>query len=344
VNLIRYTFLLWSVCSSNIGSADTVVTSNGSSLVGRIHSITSESVKMDTDYAGTITIDVAQITSLTTESPISTRLEDGTVVSGITVITDDRLVIITDDVTSWQTSTDNLIASWLPGEAPPKVAGYSSPRYWRHRIGADISGRRGNSNENGTSIHAETALVSDHNELKLYLSMERAESDDVDTSDEIIIGTTYVNYFSDYIGWYVNTEFERDAFENIDLRATLSGGLSYWLFKQSMHSLELQTGAGYRHESYNDDSKQGIPIFDVNLQHAWQANSWLKMTNNLSYSPSISDLKDFLLEQDSGLIMPIGNTNWNLRLGFRNNYKNLPITGVKRLDTIYYSRLMVNFN
>jgi len=344
VKLTRIIFMVNLLLSVNYVIADTIIMIDGSNLNGRIIMITSGSVVMETSFAGTLTIDTAQISKLVTHSEISSRFEDNTVVTGIVAIDDEGLFTIQNDTLIMQTSVDTLLASWIPGNTPPIEARYPQSRRWKYSAGADISGKQGNSDENATSIRADTSLVGDNDELKFYLSMERANNEGTDTSDEIIFGSTYVSYFSDVVGWYVNAELEKDRFENIDLRAILAGGLSYWLIKQPMHSLEFQTGLGYRHESYLDNTNQEIPIIDINLIHLWQMNSWVRMTNNLSYSPSISDYKDFILEQDSGINMPIGNTNWNLRLGLKNNYKNLPATGIKRLDTTYYSRLMLSFN
>jgi putative salt-induced outer membrane protein YdiY len=344
VKLTRIIFAMYLIISGNFVFADTITTVDGSNLIGRISMITPVSVTLETSYAGTLTINTDQITKLVTDSEISSRFEDDTVVTGIVEIDDDGLFTIQNETLSMQASLYTLMASWIPGSTPPIQAGYSQTRRWKYSAGADIRGKQGNSVENATSLRTEISLVGDSDELKFYLSMERANNEGIDTSDETIFGSTYVSYFSEVVGWYVNTELEKDRFENIELRATFSGGLSYWLMKQPMHSIEFQTGLGYRHESYLDDTSQDIPIVDINLQHLWQLNSWLRMTNNLSYSPSISDHKDFILEQDSGVNMPIGSTNWSLRLALKNNYKNLPATDIKRLDTTYYSRLMLNFN
>jgi hypothetical protein len=42
--------------------------------------------------------------------------------------------------------------------------------------------------------------------------------------------------------------------------------------------------------------------------------------------------------------MPIGNSNWKLRLGIKNDYKSQPAEGREELDTTYYSRLMLDID
>lgn len=324
-------------------NADTVITDNGATLVGKVTVVTPGSVVLDTEYAGSITIDAARISRLVTDTAVSTRLEDGTVVTGTTEINGDGMIVITNDTMTMRASVDKLMASWVPENKPPKEAGFPMERRWKYSVGADITGKRGNSEENGTSIRADASLVSDNDELNFYVTVDRADKDGDDTSDEIIVGSSYVSYFSEVIGWYVSTELERDPFESIDLRTSLSGGLSYWVFNRPGFSLELQTGLGYRFESYEDGSNDDTPTADIRLHNHWQLNSWINMTNNLSFRPSLSDFGDFLLVQDSGINMPIGSSRWSLRLGLKNNYANEPVSGRKKLDTTYYSRLLMNF-
>ena len=323
--------------------ADTVTTRNGAKLVGQVSVITSETVTMDTEYAGTITIDIAQVTGLSTDAQISSRLEDGTVISGITEIGNDGYLEVQNETMNIRVPMDRVMASWSPDDTPPKEAGFPQQRSWRYSVGADVTGKNGNSDEMGTSIRADVSLVSELDELKFYLSVDRADTEGEETSNEIIFGSSYVSYFSNTIGWFVSSEIERDPFESIDLRASVSAGLSYWIWNRADHSLQLQTGLGYRHESFDDGSKEDTPTIDIGIDHMWQIKSWLNMNNSLSYVPSITAFSDFLFVQDSALSMPLGSSRWSLRLGLKNSYKNEPAPGRKKLDTTYYSRLLLNF-
>ncbi len=332
--------LLFSV--SNI-YADTISTADGSVLKGQITTITPASVTIDTEYAGIVTIDAGKISHLETENPVSTKLDDGTIVTGATSISSNGTITVVNETMRMETTVERLMASWIPENKPPTEAGFPRERRWVYSVAADVTGKRGNSRENGMSSRAEAKLVSDNDELNFYLSVDRADNNGEDTSNEIIFGSSYVSYFSKAIGWYVSSELERDPFESIDLRASVSAGLSYWLFNRPDFSLELQSGLGYRHEAFDDDTNEDVPTLDIRIHNHWQVNSWMNMTNTLSFRPSLSDLGDYLLLQDSGVTMPIGSRRWSLRLGLENNYANEPAVGRKKLDTTYYSRLLMNF-
>ena len=166
------------------------------------------------------------------------------------------------------------------------------------------------------------------------------------TSDETIAGFNYIAYTDeqDRWGWFLDGELERDEFESIDLRSTASTGLSYRVFNRPNHSLQALMGLGYRHESYLDDTSDNTPTLNLGMKHALIVSTWLQMTNTLSFTPSVSDLDDYLLVQDYGINMPIGDSDLSLRLGIKNNYNSQPEAGLEKLDTIYYSRLLFRFD
>jgi putative salt-induced outer membrane protein YdiY len=179
--------------------------------------------------------------------------------------------------------------------------------------------------------------------LRLYARYAHAEKESDETSDETIVGASYTAYMYDPWGWYVRGEVERDRFEDIDLRTTLAGGLSYRPINTDTLTLRLFSGLGYRHESFRDGTDESTPAFDLGLNHRWVVKPWLSLENALGYTPAFDDFGDYLFVQDSSLEMPVGASKWVLRLGVRNDYKSKPAEDREELDTTYYSRLLMRF-
>ncbi|NNE37357.1 MAG: hypothetical protein HKN08_03550, partial [Gammaproteobacteria bacterium] len=160
---------------SNI-AAGTITTSDGSLLKGQITAITPASVSIETEFAGVVMIDAGKISHLETETPVSTRLEDGTIVTGTTSITSNGVIAIENETMKMESTVEKLMASWVPGNKPPTEAGFPRDRRWVYSVAADVTGKRGNSRENGLSSRAEAKLVSDNDELDFYLSVDRADN------------------------------------------------------------------------------------------------------------------------------------------------------------------------
>ena len=59
--------------------------------------------------------------------------------------------------------------------------------------------------------------------------------------------------------------------------------------------------------------------------------------------PSFQDTSNFRLTHESFLELPLANPSWKLRLGVNNDYNSRPGKGVEKLDTGYFTRLVLNW-
>lgn len=323
--------------------ADTIVTKNGTKIIGDVKTITNEVIQIHTEFAGIIEVKQDHLEQLTSDSILTSKLKDGTTVTGTVNIDSQGKISVKNKTLSLQTSRDKLMAAWRPNQPPPDEAGYKKSKKWTYSISADITGKQGNSKEMGAAFQATATLADETDKLKFKASLDRAEKNGTKTSNEMIFGASYVTYMYDPWGWYVEGEVEKDEFESIDLRTTMSGGLSYRVIHNPDHELELNSGFGYRYESFKDGTHDASPVIDFGLDHSWHIQPWLAMTNSLKFRPAMTDFSDYLLTHDSGFNIPIALGNWNLRIGLKNDYKSRPATGKKRLDTTYYTRILMNY-
>jgi hypothetical protein len=315
-------------------------TNDGSRLIGKVEKITAASVELTTTYAGKLTIAMAEVATLATDVPITTRLIDQTTITGTTTIDESDTIRVAGEGIETTAEGNRLLASWLPDATPPPESGYD-PRRWIYGIGFDIAGKSGNSDEQSTRFVADLALVTRLDELRLYGSYTNAEQESVETSDETIVGAAYSAYMYDPWGWYVRGEVERDEFEDIDLRTTMAGGLSYRPINTETRLPRFFAGVGYRHESFENGEDESSPALDFGLNHRWVMKPWLTLTNALTYTPAVDDFSDYLSVHDSGLEMPVGASRWLFRLGVRNDYKSEPAPDRDALDTTYYAHLFM---
>lgn len=323
-------------------------TKEGSHLIGNLKSINNETVILQTDYAGEITIQRDKIKKLSTDQVLSNRLQDGSIVNGtLNYHANDNMIYIVNNERSIELQLANITESWLASEQDPqqlrlKEERQAALRKWSYEAGVDIAGKKGNSDEFGLAINLAAKLVGKDDTLLLYGSINQAEQDGIDNSDETIIGAEYTAYSNDPWGWYMRSEFENDDFEDIKLRSILGAGLNYRPLNSEKHTLELRSGLGYRHEKFNDGTTEQTPTIDFGLSHDWQFISWARMKNKLTYTPSISDFGDYLITHDSSIEIPLGLSEyWQLRFGLRNDYKSLPADDREQLDTRYYSKLQL---
>ena len=335
--------------SGSAYAVDQVETLDGSILTGTIKSISASTITLVTSYAGELELQRDQVKGFNTEEAMFVRLKSGTTLAGQVSHDGEVQLVIKGADATMTTNTAAVVESWSPSSNDPQLVRAEAERdglkrQWAYKAAVDVAGKSGNSEEFSSRALFDATLASDDDALKFYASLDKSSKEGEDTSDEMIFGSEYKSYFSETVGWYVRGEVERDDFEDLELRTILGGGLNYRVFKQEDHALELRSGLGYRHESFNDGSTESSPTLDFGLEHYWKFISWGEMTNKLTYQPSIDDFNDYLLTHDSGIDIPLGLSDyWNIRFGLRNDYKSLPVDDRESLDTSYYSRLQLKW-
>lgn len=334
-------------------SADTVEIVDGSRIVGQIIESTGDKLKLETEFAGTIEIPMDKVSGFTTDAPIFVRLESGTTMLG-QVSTDGRgnlQVVGTDG--SLNTTAGKVTATWPANAKDPAIAAKeaeiaSMQRKWKYEANVDVNGKSGNTDSLNIGVGLRATLESKEDLLKVYTTYQRNETNSVKSADEIKGGIEYSNFFYNDLGWYVRSELEVDEFENIDLRSTSALGITYRFLNNDTWKLIGRTGLSYRYESYNmvtppAPSSNDSMGLDFGLNSDYKFGKYARLLTDISYTPSFEDFGDYLFVHDSGLEMPLSIGQWVLRVGINNSYNSQPTGGRDKMDTTYYTRLILKW-
>ncbi len=321
--------------------ADVVETNNGARLVGEIEKIAEGHIIMKTAYADVITIKQSDVTSITTDQPISVRLESGTVLEG-TLTSQNGEVQISGADGRLTTSVPRIAAIWPAGAKDPRIAALE--RSWAYEAAVDIAGKSGNSEQLGTQVSGRATLKTDRDTLQFYTAYNRQVTDDVKAADEFKAGVDYANNFSGKRSWYVRTEGGFDRVKDIDLYNVSAVGLGYDFIKEPNHTLTGRAGISYRYEGYGNPASEDVSSagLDLGLNHEWTfTNS--RIINRLSIVPTFDDFGNFRLTHESFYEIPLSIPAWKLRIGISNDYNSEPGFGVEELDTSYFTRLVLTW-
>ena len=114
--------------------------------------------------------------------------------------------------------------------------------------------------------------------------------------------------------------------------------------KSDIQSLVGRLGAGYRFESYASGAPNNKgAVLSTGLHYKLEISHYASLDSDLQYLPSFDNFSDYRIQHDSGIQMPIANSFWMLRVGVSNSYTSRPQPGRKSLDTMYYTRLLLNW-
>ena len=329
-------------CCSLSALADVVETRDGARLVGTITAIDGTAVSLKTDYAGDLTIKQSEVVSVTTDAPRFFRLAGGTVMQGTLRPGQSGQLQLAGPDGTVATEVSQLAASWAPTEEDPAVTALR--RRWKYEAGVDISGKSGNSTQVGTALSGRAILKTAQDALEFYTAYNRQKSDGVKSADQFKLGVDYQNNFAGRTSWYMRDEGGFDRIKGIELYNVAAAGLGYDFIKKENQTLTGRAGLSYRYEGYDDPSAEDVSSagLDFGLKHDLTRDNW-SVSNSLSFTPAFDDFGNYRVIHDSGFEMPIAASKWKFRVGLGNDYTSQPPPGREKLDTTYYTRLILNW-
>jgi hypothetical protein len=319
--------------------ADTVDIKNGARIVGKVTKTDGGSVVVSTDYAGTITIKQSEVTAITTDGPIAVRLANGTRVDGrVSGGGNGALQIVTSDGTI-ATTVDKVAASWAAGAVDP-----SYDRHWAYEASVDASGKTGNREQIGTAGEVRATLKTLQDILQFYSSYNRQVSDGAKSADQFKLGVDYQNNFSGRYSWYVRDEGGFDRVKDIDLYNIAAAGMGFDIVKEPKRILTGRAGLSFRYENYKNPLTPRVKSagLDLGLNSDMEFGD-SRLVTRISYVPAFEDFGNYRLTHESYYQIPLASPSWKLRLGVSNDYTSQPPRGVERLDTAYFTRLVLSW-
>ncbi|EDY81292.1 hypothetical protein VDG1235_910 [Verrucomicrobiia bacterium DG1235] len=328
--------------------ADVIVTKDGSSINGKIVGIDDGKITVATDFAGEITIDQAQVSSLSTDEPIYLTLENGTTILGPVSGSEAGLNVASDNG-SLSTELSKVTESWQPGTQSPSEARdaatvKSLQRHWAYEAAFDLTGKSGNKSSTGMGTSFRATLAGKEDTLAFFARANFQDADGVKSADDARGGVDYSNNFGDNFNWYVRSEFGYDAIKDIDQLFTVSAGFGKLLSDTETRRLNIRAGVGYLSENYGDIFREDTSAasLDIGLSHR-ETLTWGTWVNRATFTPTIEDFGNFRFLYDTSLELPLKSEGWSIRTGVNFDYNSEVVGTEKELDTTYYVRMVLKW-
>jgi hypothetical protein len=319
--------------------ADVVVTTNGARLVGKITSISDGTVAMSTDYAGDIKVKQDLVASIETDHPVSVRLANGDKVTGaVTPVADGRLKI-SGGAGDFYATVPQIAASWAAGQEDPAVAALR--RKWTYEAGVDINGENGTNKQLGTDLSFKATLNGPDDTLGFAAAYNRQVTNGVKAADQFKAGVDYSDDISANTSWFVRDEAGFDRVNEIEFDDIAAAGIGYNFVKTKDETLVGRVGISYRKYDYTPSADTpSVSAVGADLElHYKQTFGVSELHDDLVLLPDFQDTKSYVIINELGYSVPIALSQWKLTMGVSNNYNSEPVAGIKKLDTMYFTRL-----
>jgi putative salt-induced outer membrane protein YdiY len=323
-------------------SADVVETANGARLVGKITKIHGGVVTLDTDYAGEISVKQVLVTRITTDHPVAVRFADGSGLVGVITSPAADKLNVSGSNKSVDSPVGNVSATWAAGEEDPDVVALR--RKWSYEAAADITGRSGTNSSLGTSYEFRAKLVGPLDTFQYYTAYNRQETEGAVSADQFKAGVDYADNFSAATSWYARDEAGFDRVNDINLYDIAATGIGYDFIKEKNQTLTGRVGVSYRYDEYStvDTPALSSTGADFELAYLLKTAKW-QVSDTITFVPAFEDLGNYIITHEFAFEIPISKSLWKLSTGVTNNYNSRPVGGVDKLDTLYFTRLVLSW-
>ena len=294
-----------------------------------------------TSYAGDITIKQSEVTGIATDAPLAVRLSDGTRIEGRVSGSAGALQVAGTDGTI-TTTVGKVAASWSAGSEDPQVVALE--RKWSYEAHADIAGTSGNKSQLGTAAGIRATLKGPDDALAFYTAYNRQVTEGEKSADQFKAGVDYADNFSGSSSWFVRDEGGFDRVMGIRFYDIAAAGYGMDVYKASNETLTARAGVSFRDDTYASPMTPAVNEagldFEINHEATFK-NS--KLVNRIAIVPAFSNFSNFTLEHESFYEIPTANPAWKIRFGVSNDYNSRPGEGFKKLDTSYFTRMVLDW-
>jgi len=327
------------VLCAQICYGDEIHLKNGDRLTGKINNLVGGKLVFNSDAAGKVTVNLADIQTFSSDEPIKVNLKDGTgLTQKIISAVPDRFTIEGTDTTKAQ----EFAVSDIESINPP------IPR-WTGDISAGLTITHGNTETETVSASANFAKRTEKDRTTVNADYAKGEQRDKDTGEDVVIEdwwrakAKYDYFFSKKLYAYVDGRYEKDAVAELDRRVIVGLGAGYqWIESGDMNfSSELGLASLYEKFDNQTDSNSEISL-QVGYNFDMMIRKNIKFVHDLTYYPSIDKFSDYFLTTTAGVRADLTETFFaTFKTIF--NHDSTPAAGSHESDIKYFFGLGYRF-
>ncbi len=241
-----------------------------------------------------------------------------------------------------ETWTQNQIVTTSPQSAPsaPENLAENEDNFkWSGRVNFGGALEEGNSKSKSLGLDANLTARDAKNRFHFGGEANWEEESGQETENDPLGFGLYDRCVTEEYFVGGNLQFERDKFEELDLRSRIGLYNGYQFYEQDDLNLQIKAGAEYIDEQFTDDSSENDIAaswgFDYD-QKFYEGAFQLFHAHNISVP--VSNTVAFLIDSETGIRVPVGkHLTGTAQVDY--DWDNEPAAGVQEDDTSYSIKL-----
>jgi putative salt-induced outer membrane protein YdiY len=338
---------------------DQVTLKNGDRLTGAIVKSDGKILLVKTEFAGDVSVQWEAVDGITSSQALHMALKDGQTIVG-TVKTEGGKFEVAANTTGPVTASKEAVVA-VRNDAEQKAYDDQAERlrhphltdFWSGLVDTGLSLTRGNSDSLTYSLAAKAARVTDRDKITVYSNAIYTTSTVngvSNTTAHAIRGGVRgdLNVSARYFVFGF-TDFEYDAFQHLDLRNVLGGGLGYHAVKTEKTIFDVFGGGSFEQEYFSPNPplqptsltrKSGEIVAGEELDT--KLNGRMTLSERFSLYPNLSNTGQYRFQFDTTAATKL--KNWlSWQVTFSDRYLSDPLPGLKKNDLLLSSGLRLTF-
>ncbi|MCB1842381.1 MAG: DUF481 domain-containing protein [Halioglobus sp.] len=313
-------------------AVDEIVLKDGSRILGKVVEARDGVVTVETGFAGTVSIELDKVQSLTTAEPTTVILEDATVLENQSLrIADQQLSSTTEPARSYPVESLSVInpEPWELGR------GYK----WYGDLSFALVMERGNTETDELDYKLETTWRSVQDR---YRVLARGENDEVNgekSADNWLLRGKWDYFLEDPNYWGFLAQVEQDEFRDLDLRWLAGPFIGRQFFDDPLFTLAGEFGVSYVTEEFivAEDDDYGAANWDLNITSNLLGGDSQLYVHQFGLW-SLDDTSDVVVDTTLGFGFPLL-FNFEAAAEIRWEYDSGAVEGIDDLDQTYRVRI-----
>lgn len=334
---------LLALLTGGLAFADQVVLRNGDRVTGSIVAKDGDTLTIDSEHFGTVTLPWSEVASVTAEAPLNVELPDGRTVRATLATANGEIQVAAPGAPQTLPPADIVaLRNDAQQAAYERLLRPGLLDLWTVNGSLNIAGTKGNAETSTITTPINFARVSNTSRTTAYFNSIRSSAvingESQQTARAVRGGWAYSRNLTGKVFFNGFNDYEYDKFQSLDLRVVLGGGLGYHVWTGEGGFLDLVGGAAWNREKFDPAPD---PVLTRRSAEAYWGNNFsyrlnarTDLTQSFRMFNNLSNSGQYRMNFDLGAATAL--TDWlNWNIAFSDRYLSNPVPGRKTNDFLY---------
>jgi putative salt-induced outer membrane protein YdiY len=317
--------------------ADEIRLKNGDRLSGKVVRMEDSKLVFKTSYAGEISINWAEVSFLSTEEPIKVILSDETSLQGITESAEQGKIKLKTSQIKEPVSFDLADVKTINPKPPGPGVKLSG------NVNLGLNSTSGNTDTRNIHFDGQFSARTTKTRSTVGGSYNRQEDQGTKTVDNASAYLNFDYFYTQKWFFYGNTTFQKDVFQDLNLRSTFGAGTGYQFFESKEMNLSVSGGLAYVNNDYSvgEDNSFVSAAWAIDFDwYIWKDR--IQFFNHDDGFISLESTDDIIIRTRTGFRLPIYE-NFNTTIQYNLDWNRNPVPGTKSTDEMFILSLGYSF-